>query len=1311
MSLFTSKTNWATNHAINLFSKHDSVTGQYNYFYFTKKVKSLLSRSHADSRYIVLYAQVPDMQNMITLSDKHAANEQLKEFSQILKEFPHPCYITRTTINVFLLFSKVAENETPQQLATQFSTMLQEYDARRVARYPTYIPKFYGGLCPLMTNDLQGLFTAIDNAEIASMLSKDAGQARCLYLDEAGMDERSVHRRQSADLHNALNEKQFGFYLQPKVNLQSGKFVGAEALARWIKPDGEIIYPNNFIPQMEKDGSVVHLDFMIYEKLAIWLKQRLSENQPVVPVSVNVSRVHLGNPDFAQQAHSVFSTHGIHPSLIEFELSETILMSNSDNALHILNQLKEYGYSTSVDDFGSGYSSLSLVAKIDVDILKLDRGMLGQKSTTISHRRKSVLSSIFEMAAQLHLCVLCEGVETIEQAQYLQEMGCEIIQGYLIARPLPPAEFQQLLQQHGKGHSLPWSDQADELQSTPLKITGPEHAQGESALHYSLQNLLPGVTIGIDPLAKSVLFVHTDTATTFTYEAKALVNQTSDAFYRFYTPCEGVELFERNLVAQLSATGHIDYTYPVQAVNGARGFHTLCAGYASSANWGQYLLCYLSNSSREHLQKEKLDETIYQLQQERNYYQNLYDSVLCGLVMCQFRPDEKNLQFLSANPAALKAFGFDNLSDLLSITKNGLCDLVDDNTLEKMKSLPASIKKSNGNYAFQCNIHKRDGTLGQINGFVCTLPAEEDETIIQISFVDSTNVTFLEDKLKTGAEFYESFYELMGCGILINRCMEDNFAPLRINSSGVAILGAESQTHYMDACQRNPMAYFHPKDIDMIQTQLASLNKLGDTAQFYHRVLCDNGDVRWVCTSEKVIKNHDGTLVLLGTLVDCTQRIMLEQRLKREKTQLNDLFNAADCGIFQLLWNGRIAVIRGMNLKAIQLFGTKKTGDDAPHASAKRKDFISQVVMQDQEKVKLHLNSLSPEVPCVTIEHRVIAQDGKLHYIEATFHLVTTRNTTKTIQCTMVDTTRHKQLEARFEKYYHNIADLMHQSVFVMDYKEDTLIFSSKDPDLTMFPERIEQFSQQVKNGTLTEVAMAPLLTESVYTSHSINSWTNIEYQLPLASGRKKWVSCSFYLVRDEDNEPESGIGCLQDVTKTIIERERLQHLSETDLLTGLLNKGACEDRCQRYLTCCDDQIDNALLIIDVDDFKSTNDTNGHQFGDKVLQQFGERLQELFRKGDIIGRIGGDEFVVLLKNIKDIKNAQIRSESICTQMSNVAKSLNFPSISCSVGIAIFPDHGTEYKQLLHHADVALYEAKKQGKNKYMLYTNQMGETR
>ena len=241
----------------------------------------------------------------------------------------------------------------------------------------------------------------------------------------------------------AVNNKEIKVFYQPKFDSINGKAVGAEALARWIGADGKVIPPGEFIPLLEETGLITVLDWYMLEEVCAFLKNERSEGRNVVTVSVNFSRVHTKEADYVQHLCGIVDGYSVPHELVEVEITESAMATDGNNIIDFIAKIREAGFSVSIDDFGSGLSSLNFVKDVPANVIKIDKSLLSGNCE--NEKERIVLESIFDFAHRLKLVTVCEGVETKEQLGFLRTCGCEIIQGFLFAKPMPEEDFRNVL--------------------------------------------------------------------------------------------------------------------------------------------------------------------------------------------------------------------------------------------------------------------------------------------------------------------------------------------------------------------------------------------------------------------------------------------------------------------------------------------------------------------------------------------------------------------------------------------------------------------------------------------------------------------------------------------------------------------------------------------------------------------------------------------------------------------------------------------------------------------------------------------------
>jgi len=299
------------------------------------------------------------------------------------------------------------------------------------------------GIVRIEAYDGQPVDILCDRAALAQKSIKGRYVRRCAFYDHAMSDILNREHCIIGSMYRALQEEQFVVYLQPKFDLFSHRVSGAEALVRWQHPSEGMILPGEFIPIFEQNGFILQLDEYVWEQTCRLLQRWLRAGYDPPPVSINVSRLHIYNPNLCEKLISLVEHYEIPPHLLELEITESAYIEYPQMLYAIMEKLQEYGFIFLMDDFGSGYSSLNALKDIPVDAVKIDLHFL-HKPRRGEETGRGILASVISLVRGIGLSVIAEGVETREQAEFLVKAGCHQAQGYYFARPMPIEEYETI---------------------------------------------------------------------------------------------------------------------------------------------------------------------------------------------------------------------------------------------------------------------------------------------------------------------------------------------------------------------------------------------------------------------------------------------------------------------------------------------------------------------------------------------------------------------------------------------------------------------------------------------------------------------------------------------------------------------------------------------------------------------------------------------------------------------------------------------------------------------------------------------------
>lgn len=281
-----------------------------------------------------------------------------------------------------------------------------------------------------------------DKANLAAKQCKGNYIKNYAFYTEEMSEEIVKEQRIVNSMKKAIEREEFILYIQPKYELQSNMIGGGEVLVRWAKPNQGMIPPGEFIPIFERNGFIMKLDFYVWDKACRLLAKWLKEGKKPYPISVNISRVSLYNPKLVEVITGLVQKYEIPPELLQLELTESAYTSNPVAIKEMMERFQKEGFSILMDDFGSGYSSLNVLKDIAVDILKIDMKFLSD--TDRQGRSENILASVVRMAKWLNMPVVAEGVEREAQVAFLKSIGCEFVQGFYFAKPMPVEEYEKL---------------------------------------------------------------------------------------------------------------------------------------------------------------------------------------------------------------------------------------------------------------------------------------------------------------------------------------------------------------------------------------------------------------------------------------------------------------------------------------------------------------------------------------------------------------------------------------------------------------------------------------------------------------------------------------------------------------------------------------------------------------------------------------------------------------------------------------------------------------------------------------------------
>ena len=384
-----------------------------------------------------------DVENFHYINDKYGyslGNEILNIIYEELAGAPFTILTTRVFSDVFVSIADTSDL-TNEALLSEIKSLDQKISKRMRNTYHVNFFRTSSGIY-FIPDASTSPETILSCANVARRLSKKMLSPCCIYSNEIDREEK-MHAEILHSFHQALKNNEFQIYFQPKVTPENGKISSAEVLVRWIR-DGQMLWsPAVYIPLFEQNGFVISLDYYVYEKTFQWLQKSgkfLPEN---FRLSLNVSPLHFEEPqNFVTKICELIRTYQVDTSRLTFEITESTYVNNTGTVNQVIRSLKQQNIQISMDDFGSGYSSLNTLKDLLFNEVKIDREFLGD---SLTENARIVLQEVFHMLKRMGKSIVCEGVETEEIAEFLKAEGCDEIQGFLYYKPMCQKDFEALL--------------------------------------------------------------------------------------------------------------------------------------------------------------------------------------------------------------------------------------------------------------------------------------------------------------------------------------------------------------------------------------------------------------------------------------------------------------------------------------------------------------------------------------------------------------------------------------------------------------------------------------------------------------------------------------------------------------------------------------------------------------------------------------------------------------------------------------------------------------------------------------------------
>lgn len=854
-------------------ARTDKLTGLYSREAFYEKAAQMIAE-HETGFYVMACF---DIDNFKVINDQYGSetgDKTLKYIAQTFKEGFEP---------VGGICSRIAADN----FAVLYPEKFMNTDA--LAKIRDKAADVQGLLSPVtfsigryIINDLSLSISAMyDRAAIAEASVKGRFDTHIAQYDEIMREDILREQQIVNEMKDALAQEQFEVWFQPQYNHSTGALIGAEALVRWLHPKKGYIQPDVFIPVFERNGFIYELDRFVWEKSCAFLRRWIDEGRSPLPLSVNLSRYDLFQDNLTETIISIVEKYDIPVGFLRIEITESAFAKSTSQIIAVVKQLVEYGFTIEIDDFGSGYSSLNTLKDVPADVLKLDMRFLESKE--ITERSGNILESIVRMAKWLGMPVIAEGVENIEQAEYLKSIGCYYVQGYLYARPMKTSDYEALASGVIREEKMLiletvetldnnafWNPKSIETLIFNSYVGGAcifEYYRGAIELLRSNKKYAPEL-VGDD--------VPIDTATAI--EIDNYMDEANRA--KMYDNIKRAIDTNDESICELQL---IDLPHNP-------GVTYIRATVRLIARVGERMMFYstIINMTAQREAERKVRETSEQLK-------SIIENVNGGVSAVTFDEDGE-ISFVFANSQYYSILGYTKEQFEAEVTS--VINIVHPADRERILDVVSELMQRQTTDVYEYRCIKRDGSdiYVRCNASVTSIAGIKEKVLLSV-ITDTTELMKAEIKVAETSQRLHAIMNNAGSGITAITLNGEDVESLFVNDRFYDMLGYTGRRRERKA--KSPLDFIYFEDKKRVMEKINHSNLTGEQTFFDFRAVRVDGTVIWLRCTMSVTRLADiEQAVLLGVFFDITAEkqaqeklIELNARIKSDSETLINLMN------------------------------------------------------------------------------------------------------------------------------------------------------------------------------------------------------------------------------------------------------------------------------------------------------------------------------------------------------------------------------------------------------------------------------------
>lgn len=694
-----------------------------------------------------------------------------------------------------------------------------------------------------------------DRANLALQKIKGDYSIHYAYYDKTLRDTLIAEQEIYNDMTTALKEHQFEIYVQPIIDIHNHRVDSGEILIRWNHPDKGVIPPNDFIPLFEKNGFIKELDYFVWEEACKFLSDRNKKNLRKIPVSVNISRINVQNPNLCNLIIELTKKYNIDPSMLKLEITESAYTDNPQELLEKSAYLQSHGFILAMDDFGSGYSSLNLLKDFPVDILKIDMQFLG--SDTISSRSGSILTSVVNMSKRLNIQTVAEGVETKAHVEFLDSIGCDRLQGYYFSRPVTVDDFNEFTE-----HQINFNSNNYHIIKN---ISDFDFLKSKSSTHYHLFRNVPyGVSVySINDKEFKLIYANDSYMKMLGYSVGETYEKKCDNLSSSVIP----HLNELKENCSLTAQDKKERTIILERNRRKnRRLISIKTSYFDSNSEESLIVVNANDITDETDMQNTINSLSMEVNKSKNTIIDTFEKLPCAII--EFEMNKDSSEIVYHNEFAAKMLGYTNDEFASKIVNDPLFMVYDDDKAYAELLLEYYVNMQDYT-TYELRLKKSDNNIIWVMGKINLVNINE-QSFVQNTYIELTdkladkhNTYTSDERIESYFQYLHPLYKNIPCAI-VHYTVEDEPIVIDFNDRYLEIFkGFKADSDIKEAYDRyigNYMRSLVPNDIYDFDNRFMKYRKehliaLNDPIE----INTDNGKKVHALLSCNIIDLPDGT--------------------------------------------------------------------------------------------------------------------------------------------------------------------------------------------------------------------------------------------------------------------------------------------------------------------------------------------------------------------------------------------------------------------------------------------------------------------